>query len=254
MIFILGGHGFVGSAFVRLLEKQQIPYKVITRENYENCIGSSCDLLINANGNSKKYLGHQDPKWEFQASVVSVRNSLEDFNYQKYVFLSTSDVYADCSNPTSTLEDSSPSVSDLSTYGFHKYLAEQCVQHVASDWLIVRMGGFVGPGLKKNAVYDLLNDQPLWVHPQSEFQLIHSDDSAQLIMSLIEKNYSNEIFNLTAKNTISVEAISKLAGKSIDEKNEATPVRYELSTAKVEQYLNLPDSETCVIKFIQEAI
>ena len=225
-------------------------YQVITRENYDSLIGSSCDLLINANGNSKKFLGNQDPKWEFQASVASVRNSLVDFDFKKYLFLSTSDVYPDCSSLDSTREESVPQPSEISTYGFHKYLAEQCVQHAAGEWLIVRMGGFVGPGLKKNAVYDILNDQPLWVHPESEFQLIHSDDSARLIMSLTDKNISHEILNLTAKGTISVKTISELAGKIIENRSDATPVRYEISTAKVEQYLTLPDSESCVKKFI----
>lgn len=252
MVFVLGGNGFVGSAFVRLFESQNVPYEIISRENYQSLAGKSCDLLINANGNSKKFLGNKDPKWEFEASVTSVRNSLVDFQFKKYVFLSTSDIYPDCSHSELTAEDSRPEPSSQSTYGFHKYLAEQCVQHAADDWLIVRMGGFVGPGLKKNAVYDILNDQPLWVHPKSDFQLIHTDDSARLIMSLVDQQISREIFNLTARGTVSVQQIMALAGKNIEPKNDCQPVRYEISTEKVERYLELPDSASCVKKFLAQ--
>lgn len=252
MIFVLGGNGFVGSAFARLFESQNVPYQIISRENYQSLAGSSCDLLINANGNSKKFLGREDPKWEFEASVTSVRNSLVDFQFKKYLFLSTSDIYPDCSNPELTHENSRPDPAAQSTYGFHKYLAEQCVQHAAPDWLIIRMGGFVGPGLKKNAVFDILNDQPLWVHPNSEFQLIHTDDSARLIMSLVDQPVTREIFNLTASGTISVQNIAHLAGKNIESNNDSQPVHYEISTEKVEQYLKLPDTESCVKKFLTE--
>lgn len=252
MIFVLGGNGFVGSAFVRLFESQNVPYEIISHENYQSLAGKSCDLLINANGNSKKFLGKKDPKWEFEASVTSVRNSLVDFQFKKYVFLSTSDIYPDCSHSELTSEDSRPEPSSQNAYGFHKYLAEQCVQHAADDWLIIRMGGFVGPGLKKNAVYDILNDQPLWVHPKSDFQLIHTDDSARLIMSLVDQQISREIFNLTARGTVSVQQIMALAGKKIEPKNDCQPVRYEISTEKVERYLELPDSVSCVQKFLAQ--
>lgn len=251
MIFILGGNGFVGSGFVKHLNAIDVPVTVIDRTNYDQLIGAECDVFINANGNSKKFLAKDDPKAEFQASVASVRNSLVDFKFKKYVFLSTSDVYPDCSNSDITREEVILNVSEQSPYGFHKHIAELCVQHGAKDWLIVRQGGFVGHGMKKNAVFDVLNGDKLWVHQDSRFQFINTEDSARLVMELIHLDISNQVFNLTATGTISVTEIMQLAGKTVPSEANAQPVCYEISTDKVARYVTLPTTYETVKEFLE---
>lgn len=254
MIFLLGGRGFVGSGFARVLSNQGVPFEIITRENYDSFVGKSCELFINANGNSKKFLASEDAKDEFQTSVASVRNSLADFRFGCYIFLSTSDIYPDCSHPESSREDISIDVTEQSPYGFHKYLAEQCVRHAAKRWLIVRQGGFVGKGLKKNAVYDIVHGEKLWVHGESRFQFIDNDDSAGLILSLIEKGIGNEIVNLTGRGTISPAEIMLLAGRQIPFPKDVKPVTYEISTEKIGKWLELPSTLQSVGSFIDGAI
>jgi nucleoside-diphosphate-sugar epimerase len=209
-----------------------------------------CDVLINANGNSKKFLAKDDPKLEFQASVASVRNSLVDFKFKKYVFLSTSDVYPDCSAPALTDEDMLLPVDRQSPYGFHKHMAELCVRHAARDWLIVRQGGFVGPGMKKNAVFDVLNGEKLWVHPDSRFQFIGTEDSAKIVMQLVHDGVSNEVFNLSGSGTISVQDIMRMAGRSIPSIADATPVHCEMSLAKISRHCKVPSTEASVKAFL----
>ena len=249
MIFVIGGHGFVGSAYVRLFLSQGLPFTVVDRSNYNKLIGAECDILINANGNSKKFLAKDDPKGEFQASVVTVRNSLVDFKFKKYVFLSTSDVYPDCSQIELTREDTTLKLDEQSPYGFHKYVAELCVQYGAKDWLIVRQGGFVGHGIKKNTVYDVIFGEKLWVHPDSRFQLINTDDSARLVMELIDLDISNQVFNLTATGTISVKEIMQLANRTVPHDPNAKKVCCEISTEKVSRVLGLPNTCDSVQSF-----
>lgn len=251
MIFLLGGNGFVGSAYRRWFEEQGISHVILTRDNYSDYVGAECDLFINANGNSKKFLGTKDPAADFAASVTSVRQSLIDFRCKKYVFLSTSDVYPDCSSPASTLEDCSLSVAQQSPYGFHKHLAELCVQHASRDWLIVRQGGFVGPGLRKNAVFDVLYGERLWVHPDSRFQYISVDDSARAVCDLVDRDISNQIVNLTSMGTIAVRDIMHMAGRSVQSDDALNPVRYEISVAKAQQWLQLPDTFSTVQRFLE---
>ena len=83
MIYILGGEGFVGSAYARLLRELDEPFIVVTRANYGSLRGSACSVLINANGNSRKFLATRDPLRDFDASVRSVAASLEDFRAQR---------------------------------------------------------------------------------------------------------------------------------------------------------------------------
>ncbi len=251
MIFLLGGEGFIGSAYARFFQLNNIKFEVINRSNYNKFIGLSCDLFINANGNSKKYLANNDPKSEFQYSVSSVKNSLIDFKFKKYIFLSTSDVYPDCSSPSSTKEDSVLNVMEQSTYGFHKYLAEQCVQNYANKWLIIRQGGFVGYGLKKNPIYDILFTNKIWIHPESELQFINTDTSAELVMELVDLNISNQIINLTSKGVIRLKEIIQLFNKKIEFNEALTPLKYEISTEKASKYLNLPNTSKTITDFLK---
>ena len=168
MILVIGGGGFVGQAYPRLFERLGLPYTIVTRENYDALSGIDCDLLINANGNSKKFLSDQDPVFDFDASVTSVVRSLERFKPRRYVLLSSGDVYPTQRSPAETQESAALDTTQMSRYGFHKYLAEMVVNAIHPAPLVIRMGGFVGPGMRKNAIFDMLNDAPVWLHPDSE--------------------------------------------------------------------------------------
>ena len=172
-IFVLGGKGFVGSAFVRVASKRH-RVAVITRQNYEHNRGRSCDLLINANGNSKKFLADQDPAAEFDASVASVLRSLVNFPARRYVYLSTINVYACVDDPRRNRETAAIDPAWQSRYGLHKHLAEQVVRRYAASWLICRLGGMVGAGMWKNSIFDILHDRPLRVSAASEYQFMHT--------------------------------------------------------------------------------
>ena len=252
MILLLGGNGFVGSGFARELERAGRPFEIITRQNYDQFVGRSCELFINANGNSSKPLGRSDPKAEFRASVLSVRDSLIDFNFGTYLFLSTSDVYPDPSSAELTVETSEIDIAAQSPYGFHKYLAEQCVRHAARRWLIIRQGGFVGPHMKKNAVFDVLHGEKVWVHPDTRFQYIHTDDSARSCLALLDQGAVNDVYNLTARGTISARDVMLLSGRTVPGPKDAMPNTFEISTAKAEERVPLPTTQDCVRRYLAE--
>lgn len=233
MIFVLGGDGFVGSALVRLLRHLEVEHEVISRVNFASYAGRSCDILINANGNSRKFMADKDPSWEFDASVVSVVNALNTIRSGTYVHLSTGDVYPSQRLPEETLEDLVPDVAKMSRYGLHKYVAETLVRGCHKNWLIFRMGGFVGPGLKKNAIFDMLNDAPVWLDPDSELQFISTDSAARIIWSVVEGGTRNEIMNLGASGVIALRAIHKQIGSRSAFQVDAPVVRFELSIEKL---------------------
>lgn len=252
MITIIGGNGFVGSAYVRLLTARGIPHQVVTRENYDRLRGTSCEVLINANGNSKKFLAAREPLNEFDQSVRSVAQSLEDFPCKTYVLLSTGDVYPDQSSPAVAREDAAIDPARQSRYGLHKFLAEQLVRGTQKQWLVMRMGGFVGPGLKKNAIYDMLTGGTVWLSPQSELQFISTDRAAELVWKLVEKGVRNEVVNLGAAGTVNLGALhGQLASRSAF-LPEAPTVRYEVSLEKLAKLsgANLPRSGDEVDAFI----
>ena len=233
MIFLIGGKGFVGSAYARLFEKRRFEYRILTRENIADFRGQSCDVLINANGNSKKFMANREPLWEFDASTRSVAESVEWFDAGCYVHLSTGDVYPDQSTPEVTREDQVIDVERLSRYGLHKYLSEQIVRGTQANWLVFRMGGFVGPGLKKNAIFDMRNDQPVWLAPSSNLQFISTDSAAELVWSVVEGGCRNQIVNLGAQGTVNLGELHERLGSKSEFKPEANHVQFELDLSRL---------------------
>lgn len=256
MIIVIGGRGFVGSAYVRLFEKLKLEHLIITRENYAKHIGKSCDILINANGNSSKLLADREPKRDFDSSVRSVLHSLEDFKAGAYVLLSSGDVYSDQSFPAFTTESSPIDTTRQSRYGFHKYLAELIVRQHQPRWLIMRMGGFVGPGMKKNAVFDMLGDKPVWLHPDSELQFISTDTAAGVVWNLVQKGITREIVNLGARGVIRLTDLHRRIKSISVFQPEARKVRFEISLDKLATLSAFPIPETAaeVENFLQNRL
>lgn len=253
MIFILGGRGLLGSAFARVCERRGQPFQIIDRQNYGNYAGARCDIFVNANGNSRKPLAKTEPLREFDASVRSVRASLIDFPCDQYVHLSSCDVYPDCSSPEFTKEDQRFDPAHQSPYGFHKYLAEECVRHAAGNWLIFRLGGFVGPGLKKNAVFDILTGGPLWLDPNSALQFLHTESAAEIMLDLAARGtVSRETFNLCGRGLIELTEIMEIAG-TVPVQPGSPCVRYDVSIEKISQVVAVPDTRTTVLEFVRTA-
>lgn len=252
MHFILGGAGFVGSAYARALARAGRPHVVLTRDNYADYVGQRCDVFINANGNSKKFLAQRAPLEDFDASVRSVRQSLVDFRCGTYVFLSSCDVYPDCSTPATTREDQPLNVAAQSPYGFHKYLAEQCVQHAAPRWLVFRQGGFVGPGLWKNAIHDILQGGPLWLDPASELQFLHTDAAAALVLELIDRGLEGQVVNLCGQGTVALAEVCALVGRHVEVKPGSPCARYEVNVERLARLIDVPPTRPAVLQFVQE--
>jgi nucleoside-diphosphate-sugar epimerase len=251
---VIGAKGFIGSAVTAEATARGYAVTAVDLDNYEESKGAEADLLINAAGNSRKFIDDQDPAKGFELSVTSVMNVLHDFRSAFYVQLSSGAVYPDEGNPRKNSEETPLQPPEMTRYGFHKWLAEQLVQHYAPNHLIIRMGGFVGPGLRKNALFDLLTGGPLFVHPDSEFQYMDTRDLAKAVFELCEGSAGKEtLFNLSARGTISVRQAAAWAGRELPEESLNRPeVRAELNVDKAAQIIKLPETAETVRRFIEE--
>ncbi len=252
-VFVVGGGGFIGSAYIRLFDQLGIECASINRANYAEHVGRSCDVLINANGNSRKYLAERDPKAEFDATVRPVVYTLEDFRAGTYVFLSTGDVYVGQELPQITREELVLDPRLMSRYGLHKFMAESFVRALHPDWLIIRMGGFVGPGLRKNAIFDMLNDKPLWLDLNSELQFISTDHAAEIVWTLVNKGTRKDTVNLAAKGVMRLGDIYQRLGSKSTLESGTKKVRFEISTEKLERLYgkDLPNTADEVGAFLR---
>jgi len=249
---VLGARGFIGSAIVRVAGQQGFTVIPVEYDSYEGCIGASADILINANGNSKKYLATQEPETDFDLSVRSVSRSLTDFSFGVYVHLSSMEVYADRGDSARNTETTPIDPTRLTPYGLHKYMAELLVQQRAPQSLVIRMGGFVGRGLRKNSIYDLLTGGNLFVHPDSSYQYIETDDLADIVFRLLADGHRGT-FNLTGDGNESLRDVAKqIPSCNLDSVNtHKQPEHCCLNIDKIKGLYDIPATGDTVERFIR---
>jgi nucleoside-diphosphate-sugar epimerase len=253
-VLVLGAKGFIGSAIVAEARRRGFDVVGVERGTYAAATGSACDLLVNASGNSRKYLDRQDPVAGYERSVTSVMRSLRDFRFGVYVQISSGALYPREGDPACNREADRLAPPLACTYGFHKWLAEQLVLQHAPRHLILRVGGAIGPGLRKNAVFDVLAGGALFVHPDSEFQFMDTRDIAGAVFDLAGLEAArNEVFNLCGRGTVSIRQIAGWAGKPLPPAAEDSPrVRSELNLDKVSGLLAMPGTAESVQRFVGE--
>lgn len=255
-IIVLGGKGFVGSAIMDEGRERGLPVAAVDLDNYEEMVGTPCHILINANGNSKKYLATQDPCRDFDLSVRSVMRALTDFTPDFCVHLSSIDVYSDVTNPSNNREAATIDISAISPYAFHKHLAEQITQRYAPRWLILRMGGFVGKRLWKNSIHDMLTNQPVRVHPESRYQYQNTRELARILFELVDKGTEGEALNVAGDGVISLEDIAALIpGYTFPTDTAARQKQcYEIDLTRLKQLCSVRTTRSMVEEFVQQAL
>ena len=185
-IGLLGKNGFIGSNVLEILGRQ---FFVVAEPK-------SCDVLVNCAGFSRMYEGNAFPM-RMQAVEDTIWTRIREVEFRDLIHLSTTyiDVYPN----------------DI--YSKIKIKMERRILSQYPDTCILRLGGVIGKGLRKNVVYDLLHDKPLFVDQNSVYNYISVADIGQIIIKLL-MNFKSGIFNVGAQNSISAVQIASLLGKS----------------------------------------
>lgn len=251
-IGILGGKGLLGSDLVRFLNTK---FKIdsITRENYQEKKGTYYWVLINANGNTKRFWANQKPVDDFLASTVSVYQSIFDFPSSLYIYISSADVYENHTNPKYTSETKRIDPANLQPYGLNKYLAELIVKKYKQNFLILRHSMILGSNLKKGPLFDILHNKPLFITLKSKLQLITTHAVAEIIEILINNFSKSETINIGGKGSFSFTKIQKYFDRKIKILPEAETQIYEMNIRKLRyKYPNLKTSKEYLKEFIED--
>lgn len=250
-VILLGHRGFVGSALAAYLRAQGVEVLGIDRENYRSSRGAEADILINANGSSDKRLAELDPLASFRATVDTAMASLADFRYERYMLLSSVDVYNDLVDPANTEEGVPIDPLKLTPYGLFKYGAELAIRKFARSWVVLRLGPLVGPGLKKNPVHDLLSRHTLYISPESRLSFIDTRDVARIAWGL--RTDAGAIFNVAGVGTVRLGDVALAAGVDVSRMPATLPVHtYSVSVAKLRARFEVRSSQDTVTAFLAE--
>ncbi len=249
-VVVLGHRGLLGSAFAAHLRSVGADVVGVDRASYASR-RDPADVVINAAGSSDKRLAESDPLASFRANADTTLASILDFPTALYVLLSSISVYEDLSDPSRNSEDTEIDAQRLPPYGFFKLMAESVVRRHSRRWLILRVGNVVGPGLRKNAVYDLLERRTLFVNPRSTMAFIDTRDVARIAWDL--RNVPNEVFNISGRGTVELSALAESLGVALDPALQSLPLEVQrLNIDKLTARLNVPDSAETVARFCSE--
>jgi nucleoside-diphosphate-sugar epimerase len=161
---LIGHTGFVGSNLARECAFDF----TFNSKNIEDLKGQHFERIVCAGLPAAKWLANQHPT-EDRANIRRLVEVLERTTADVFVLISTIDVYP---MPVGVDEDYCPAETEVpDAYGRHRLEFENFVRRRFAKSHIVRLPALFGPGLKKNAVFDLIHDNRLeWIHPESSFQ------------------------------------------------------------------------------------
>lgn len=150
-----------------------------------------------------KWLINKNPESD-NDNTNKIINILKTVNAKFVVLISTIDVYPIKNNKSN--EDSLIDNTLNDIYGKNRYLFEIFVKKTFSNYLIVRLPGLFGDYLKKNIIYDLINDNNIdKIAKYSEFQWYFLDNLSDDINKCRSLNIS--LINLFTEPISNIEII-----------------------------------------------
>ena len=150
---LIGYTGFVGSHFNDLMD---FSYKYNSKNSSDMC-HQEFDLVVCAGFPAVVWFANQNPDKDW-ADIQKLLNHLKTIKTKHFILISTVSVYP---NPQNVSEFTPIDETQNLPYGKHRYLVEKWVQDHFSSVTILRLPGLYGKGLKKNVIFDLLNDNCL---------------------------------------------------------------------------------------------
>jgi nucleoside-diphosphate-sugar epimerase len=217
---LIGYTGFVGSNLMR-----QHPFDAaFNSANIDGIAGRTFDLVVCCGARAEKWKANADPERDYDGIERLIR-PLGQANIRRLVLVSTVDVFL---SPIDVNEDSPTPLDGLHAYGRNRRRLEQIVAG-RFDATIVRLPGLYGPGLKKNAIHDLLHNHEVHkIDSRGVFQFYNVERLWRDIAIAMDRGIP--LAHLPTE-PVSVADVAR-AVLDIEFTNEtaATPARYDVHT------------------------
>lgn len=218
---LIGYSGFVGGTLLNQAKFDEL-YRSTNIHEIEN---REFDLVVCAGAPAQKWIANRDPA-EDRQKINSLTNHLRTIKCKKFILISTVDVFKE---PVGVDESTPVDESGLHAYGLHRRLLEKFVEQHFQSHLIVRLPGLVGPGLRKNVIFDFLNNNNLHaIESRGVFQFYPMINLWYDIQIALQAGLS--LVHLTAE-PISVADVSlQCFGRPFTRTLEKPPARYDMQT------------------------
>ncbi|MFM1995354.1 MAG: hypothetical protein RLZZ610_871 [Actinomycetota bacterium] len=179
---VIGHSGFIGSNLLNLNA-----FFPVTREFLESSDTKvSFDRLLIAAPTAEKWKANLDPSNDLRDILKLSSNIGRMIQAKKVLLFSTVDVYAESGNSHELSALLPPG-----SYGGNRARFESTLRSMFPVVTSVRLPALVGPGLKKNLLFDIKFGRKSSIssyNPESRFQFIDVRDGISIAMGLLEIN------------------------------------------------------------------
>lgn len=224
---LIGFSGFVGTTLLK-----QADFTGLYRStNISEIAGRSYDTVVCAGAPAQKWIANRDPV-DDRMKIEQLVSHIAQVKCKRFILISTVDVF----DKPIGVDEATPVVEEgLHAYGLHRRMLEKYVESRFDNHLTVRLPGLVGPGLRKNVIYDFLNDNNLHaIESRSVFQFYPMVNLWLDIQSAV--NAKLALVHLTAE-PISVADVAREGfGKSFEQVLDQPPVVYDMRTRYAESF------------------
>lgn len=224
---LIGHSGFVGNTLLK-----QTHFEHLYRStNIADIKGHQFDMVVCAGAPAQKWIANKDPDTDLK-TIESIIEHLKTIKCKTFILISTVDVFK---SPNAVDEFTPVDEIGLQPYGLHRRYLEKFVEQHFDNYLIVRLPGLVGPGLRKNIIYDFLNKNNLQsIESRSVFQFYPMVNLWFDIQIALKAHL--KLIHLTAE-PISVRDISLLGfGADFTQEQPLNPAHYDMRTSHASLY------------------
>ena len=151
MSALIGFTGFVGGH----LQKSFSFEEKYNRSNVAEIQGLDTDLLVCAGLPAEKWIANRDPEADW-LNMAQLAQLVSTVKAEKAILISTIDVFQPAIDVT---ESNQPDLIGGEAYGRNRAWFESVFKSTFSNSLIIRLPGLFGTDLKKNLIFDLLNER-----------------------------------------------------------------------------------------------
>ena len=231
---LIGYTGFVGS---NIKNQKRFDY-YYNSKNINDITNKSFDTVVCSGVSSVKWFANLNPKKDFN-NIRSLIKKLKTISFKKFILISTIAVY---DNPADN------------AYGRNRLYLENYIRNNFKNYLIIRLPGLFGKGLKKNVIYDLLNNNHLYLPNKNSTLQYYSLNNIWKDIECALKN-KLQVLNISTEPILFKEILDLFSVDTISTKtiHENMKSHYSEHWGKTGDYLYLKEEILLQLKkFINE--
>lgn len=225
---LIGYTGFVGGN----LDSQFGFGDKYNSSNINEIQGKKYDLIVSAGTSALRWKANQEPDEDWKG-IKKLLDNLEKVKAKHFILVSTVDVY-----PTKigVTEDTPVRLKDLiEPYGKHRFQMELFIKKHFPKVTIIRCPQLYGDGLKKNFIFDLVNDNALdFTHKDTVMQFYHLKNMWKDIQTAISKGI--DLINFATEPVSAAEVAKYSLGVDFKNVTEKPPLIFDMQTKYAKVY------------------